>query len=194
MSYPTLPEVKAYLSVSSPEDDDYIALVLSSVIGAVEQFCQRVFPEGEVTEEFFNKYDCRSLVLKKWPVSSIASFSVEGMAIAASDYNLHGEYGILYLNPTRSGDIEITYTGGYAELPAQIEYVIKDATKTVYENKDTDSSLGPIKSERIDGALTTSYFAPVDYMSSGLSVPKVLVPYVDLLKPFCSERSMGSFA
>ena len=89
----------------------------------------------------------------------------------------------------------MTYIGGFNPIPATVDYVIKESVKSVYNNRDSDPTQGPIKSERVDGAVTLAYFAPEDYGSTDGegSTPKILSPYANLLDPYRSERVFGAF-
>lgn len=194
MGYPTLTEVKAYIGVTSPADDSYLTLVLAAVIQAVEQYCQRTFPQAEVTQKFVQMDDMDTFRLSRWPVISVSLVVANGSTLAAADYKLDQALGLLYLNSPRSGDFEFTYLGGYEPMPPMVEYVINEAVKTVYNNRDTDPEQGPVKSERVDGAITLAYFAPEDYGSSeggSSATPKILAPYANLLDTFRSESAFG---
>jgi len=196
MGYPTLTDIKSYLGITTPADDAYLTLVLAAVIQAVEEYCQRAFPEAEVFQTLVHVDDTDTFLLKHYPVSAVSLVVANGTTFGESDYTLDGDLGLLYLTISRSGDFEFTYTGGYDPIPPMVDYVIKEAVKTVYSNRDTDSELGPIKSERVDGATTLAYFAPEDYVSSGGGsslTPKILSPYANLLDTFRSERAFGVF-
>jgi len=109
---------------------------------------------------------------------------------------IHKEIGELLFDRPLVGDMTLVYEAGYDPLPDMIIYAIMESVKTVYGGKDSDAGAAPIKSERIDGALTVSYDtsgSSSDTGGSGSGGPIVLNPFTNMLDTYRSERAFGAF-
>ena len=196
MSYPTLADIKVYLGVTSSDYDNYLTLALAAAIDAVEKFCGRVFILETVTEKLYNQVSVSFVNLGRPPVTSITSVQVDGTALDASEYKFDQILGQLFFtNSPKSGDFEIEFEGGFDPIPPAVDYTLKESVKSMYNNRDSDPTLGPLKSERIDGAATLAYFAPDGYGSSesGNGAPAIIAAYADLLEPYRLETVFGAF-
>jgi hypothetical protein len=196
MAYPTLEEIKEYLGITHPDDDAYLQATLDAVIDAVEQYCQRRFPlESGIEQRDFNQEGVNQIYLQQWPIVAVSSIKVEGNALDANRYRINKRMGIVYFDTPQSGDIVTIYDGGFDPIPPSIAYVINESMKTVYANKDSDASSAPIKSERIDGALTVAYDTSGSSTDTGGSsdTPIILRPFTSLLETYRSERVWGSW-
>jgi len=199
--YPTLTEVKDYLGVTGTEDDAWLQATLDTVIEAVEQYCQRVFPlEIDLNQEDFNQQGIMQMYAGRWPLVSITSITVTNggidQVLDAERYRRNEKLGIIYFDSPQTGDITTVYEGGFDPIPAGITYTINESMKSLYTNKDNDPSALPVKSERIDGALTVAYDTSLvtsEGGSSGGDVPVVIAPFTSLLDTYRSERVWGAW-
>ena len=203
MGYPTIVEIKDYLGITGTEDDAWIQATLDTVIDAVEQYCQRVFPlEADIVQTDFNANGASTIYLQQWPLVAIASIEVTpiggtvGTVLDAARYRMDSKKGAVYLQSPQSGDIKATYEGGFDPIPPGVTYTINESMKSLYINKDTDPSALPVKSERVDGAVTIAYDTSLvtsEGGSSGGDVPVVIAPFTTLLDTYRSERVWGAW-
>lgn len=201
MAYPDLSDIKDYLGITGTEDDAWLQSTLDTVIDAVEQYCQRVFPlEADIVQTDFNAEGVSTVYLQRWPLVSIAEIEVtpiggtSGTVLDAARYRMDSKKGAVYLQSPQSGDIKATYEGGFDPIPPGVTYTINESMKFLYTNKDNDPTAAPIKSERIDGALTVSYSVDSNSDTSGDGdVPVVIAPFVTLLDTYRSERVWGAW-
>lgn len=74
------------------------------------------------------------LVLPSWPVTAVASVAVEGATLPATEYEW-SRVGLLSrisgVWPTKLASVAVTYTHGYASLPANVADALKSVTLAV---------------------------------------------------------------
>lgn len=97
-------------------------------------YCGRVLASEEVTETFYLTGTPTSLPLSRWPVSSLDTVTLDGVALDPADYQVDEGTGFLYrldadANETYwSGSrVVVEYTGGYTilgTLPRDIEAAV----------------------------------------------------------------------
>lgn len=195
MAYPTLSDVKTYLGVVGTDDDAYLTIQLAAVIDAVEQYCQREFEEvvGD-TETFVDVYSQTVFLLPRFPVSALTSVVVDGTAKEITDAMVDLPMGKVIMPSAVTGDeVVITYTGGFDPIPGMVNQVIYDSVSAQYDAKDNSSSTGALKSERIDGVATMSYYAMgADMESGGSPASPLIVSFASSLDPYMSERAIGA--
>lgn len=137
----TLETVKTALKITATTEDDLIALWIRQATAAIGGYCNRVFIE-ETVSEVFRSYGgfqvdrrggeqplSRALALARYPVSSIASITIDGTALTDADYELEPDTGLVnrLVNdiPVSWYGLKTTvaYTGGYAiaDIPPDVE-------------------------------------------------------------------------
>lgn len=195
MAYPTLTEVKEYLGITGTLDDTYLTATLAAVIDAVEQYCQRVFPETVgVSAKVFNAVQQNVFYLPQYPVDSVQTLTVDGDSVDITDIVVNGDLGKVTLSSTVTGDeVEFSYTGGFDPVPAVVTHVIMECVKTIYGNKDADSEVGSIKSERIDGVATIAY-NPSSFSTGMVNeyISPIIGHFASALDQYMSESAIGS--
>jgi len=201
--YPTLISIKEHLGLDPgfTDDDAYLTATLAAVIDAVEQYCQRIFPLAEETQKDYRIVCLTALHLNRWPVASITSVTktLGGMEtlLSPTEYQFDEVTGSLLFNVCQTGDMVSVYNGGFDPIPPAVEYVINESVKALYTNKDADSTQGPIKSERVDGAATLAYFSPAGYDAGseggGSPAPKIISNLANLLDTYRSENVWGAW-
>jgi hypothetical protein len=162
-----LATVKAELQID-PANTKFDALLSNQWIpqasAAVASYCNRVFSRETVTETWRNVYDKETLILARYPVSSVTSVTVDGTALAASDYEYDAKTGFIYRlsSDTRVGwcaaKIVIVYAGGYALL-GDLPFEIERATVLLCKFYRYTLAQNPlIKREDIPGVIETEYW------------------------------------
>ena len=148
-------ELTASLPALATRSD--LALLITAASVAVEKYCGREFTQSSVTE-YHNGKGLPRLWLRKLPVVSISSLTVNGSALASTDYTYDGDTGELVRGdgqadqrfqcrfPHGTKNIAIVYTGGYSPIPE----AVKAATiMTVQHIVDGLKATGLFSSESI---------------------------------------------
>jgi hypothetical protein len=178
----TLPDVKAWLQTGQnpfPAIDDTLLLGL---ITAASQFIQNWLNRQIAAANWLEVRDGgggQRLVFANFPVTAIASLSIDGLAIPAAPED--GGFGAGYtFTPTelalrgyvftrRAQNVMVTYTAGYAAVPSDIAQACIELVCQHYRER---SRIGEVA--RTLGGNETVRFAQQD-MSEG--VKAMLLPY-----------------
>lgn len=112
----------ANLSLHADESTTLAALI-TAVTKAISKYCRRNFDEQTYEERYTGQGEQR-LMLRHFPILSVASLTVDDVAVSASDYIIDAERGWLF----RSGGwhsldygIEIEYDAGWSSVPEDIQ-------------------------------------------------------------------------
>ena len=161
--------VKGDLSLSGSGDDAWIDAQILAVSASIEAWCGRVFARETVAETWRNF--CQEMViLDRAPVASITTVIEDDVTLAASDYDLDAQKGVIY---RLSGDcrtwwraqkLVVTYAGGFllpsqvgANLPADIERACRLAVVSAFQQRGRDVM---IRSESDTNIGSVSYLDP----------------------------------
>lgn len=165
----TAATAKLELQVASGGDDAYLSMLIDQASAAVENWCARSFAFEAVREVAHQAAAQPALLLARWPVVSITSLAVNGVAADPAATEV-GDNGLLYRlgddNRRRfwpAGRIVVEYRAGYVmpgeagrTLPADVERAALTLIKAHWHSRNRDPL---IRSETIDGAGSTDYFA-----------------------------------
>jgi hypothetical protein len=124
----TLANVKQWLNVTGSVDDALLARLLTSVSNFIQSWLNRTIAATVYTETL-DGVGGQYLMLPNYPVTAVASLSINGTALAASasvsapgyffdDYGVHLRG---YTFPRLPGCVDITYTAGLPSIPVEIE-------------------------------------------------------------------------
>jgi hypothetical protein len=158
----TLEEQKRYQSVSTVQTI-YDDILIDLINECSDDIIQRVgFAPGQAVEytETYMGHNTRELTLKHFPVVSVASISINGVAFTAADFAIDLIRGIVRIPwssplkfsfgytsgfPLRyqPGDhnVAVTYTAGLAAVPAQIKALCKQYVKGVFDLRSKDANM-----------------------------------------------------
>lgn len=187
----TVPAIKAELEIADAADDAYLAALADQASDAIAGWCNRAFAVETVTEYQTLRFPRPAILLARWPLIDVtgATRSGEALEIAGTEvddieggvYRLDAEGGRI---DWPSGDLVVTYSAGYV-LPGQpgrnLPFDIERAALTLIKANWHARSRDPrVRSETIDGAGATDYFAGT---SSQLppEVESLLTPYRNLI-------------
>lgn len=199
----TAAAVRTALNISDVSEEAFLNSVIDRQSAAAANLCQRIFPKQSYTDTF-RGVECEGfLSLSNWPVTAIASVTVDGTALDSDEYEHDGKSWFLYrLSDDERIDwsgskIVVAYTAGYVlpaqtligatpitpatdrTLPHDIEAAVIDAVSMAYNGRDRDPLL---RSEEFSGVGSESY--TVTATSDGAMPPSVaarLAPYRKLL-------------
>ncbi|MDP3417856.1 phage head-tail connector protein [Falsiroseomonas sp.] len=162
----TLVALKSELGITDTASDVALEQKIDEASGAIADYCQRVFAQESASEAFRLSQSVKSLSLSRWPVSAIASVTIDGAAVDDAAYEVDPANGLLWRidGDQRSawahGRVVVAYTAGYA-LPAAAPSALSRAcillASTWWQGRGRDAT---IRSESTDGVDNVSYFDP----------------------------------
>lgn len=192
-----LDTVKDELGITGSAENDKIERWIRQGSTAISAYCKRVFAQETVSEVFRLTDDRRRgftwaslcepvLMLKRFPVASIASVTEDGTALTTDQYEVEPEAGLLY-RLCRDERIEwtaakvtVAYTGGYVllpELPDAIERACISLVRHYRANATRDTA---VTRRSIPGVLDETFWVGTVPGTEGDLPPDV----VGLLAPY----------
>ena len=185
----TLSSVKAMLSITDTDSDDYLSMLVDQASSAVVSYCNRVFARETVTEmirlvrgTFDRPMPGKDhITLTRWPMDSITALSEDATALVANvDYEYDPDQGRVWRLDT-SGNrktwtgslIVVSYTGGWRlpndtgrNLPAEVE----DATMRMVKSRWMERRRDPlVKAQDVPGGGRTEYWIPASGSDGNMS-------------------------
>lgn len=153
MTWPTVADLKTWLKITGTADDAWLTHKRDFTIDAMERYTDRFLSKGSHVEVLGGTCGCVcNTQLRGIPVESIQSVS------GAKDYRFNRE-GKVCFTCTGDGPVTITYTGGLDPIPMDLLDTFYNMMSAAYANKNvTKTGGGGIKSERVDGVATISYY------------------------------------
>jgi hypothetical protein len=125
----TMAQVKAYLPAMQTvtTDDALLSGLITAISTFMATYCSRVFQSASYQETYSGQHT-RRLTLRQFPVTAVISLSISGMSIPASGDGVQpgyvwDQYGIDligYIFQRGRGNIAVSYTAGYAAIPADL--------------------------------------------------------------------------
>lgn len=130
---------KEYLKISVAEtsEDTLIESLVNAVTDQIEAYCNRKLKERVVVDEEFDGMDSDTLILPDYPLSSVSSVKIDGVLVDAAEYKLRKGMGaIVRLKskwPKGVLNLQVSYTAGYANVPANLELACKHTVMFYYK-------------------------------------------------------------
>jgi hypothetical protein len=140
----TLANVEAWLKLQPGNDDEaLLSRLITAVSDMVERWCNRPF----LTEDFTETRDgtgSNRMAFGNFPVTAVESVVIDGRVIPAGDAvqtpGFYFKKTMLYLNGYRflagSGNVALSYTAGYAEVPPAVEQAVIETIGMRYRERD----------------------------------------------------------
>lgn len=124
----TAAEFRTRQGVRSTAHDERIAALAVQATAVVETYCRRTFAEAEYVEDI-DGTGTAEIRVSNPPVVSIASILIAAdrdfSAVTAIEDTVHSRSSIVRrlsgTFPCGKGNVRITYTGGYAIIPADVK-------------------------------------------------------------------------
>ncbi len=165
-----LASVKLELGVSGSTDDPYLQAQIAQASAAIVSWCGRAFAREVVSEVWRLDAATQPLSLARYPVVSVSSVTEDGATLAASDYELDAEAGMLWRLASdertdwRARKITVAYTAGYLlpdqqsrTLPHDVQRACVLMVAAQYNARGRDPLL---RSEGAQGIGQVSYLDP----------------------------------
>lgn len=199
----TLEDVISVLSLSDLDSGelDQLEAQITFQSKVVASLIGRVLGSQDVTETFWT--DDTPLILplplKRYPVTQIDLVEISDSPVAAADYTLDSERGLLWLNRfinpintrTFPQKVAVTYTGGYAlpnEAPAALSMavieLIREQRRRSALTSSTGAETGAVRATQ-HGDTRVEFATPSSSSTSlGSSGSPVPLSVLNLLEPF----------
>lgn len=149
MALTTLVVLKDWLGIpaSSVDDDEILTRLITAVSSAVETYLGRAMTSAARTEY----YTCRGgtvLLLQHYPITAVATLTVDGEAIPAYSSLTGAGYiiqtsklllnGYTFSTPcsTDHNNVTVVYTAGYSTIPGDIEQAAIHLISLRYRERD----------------------------------------------------------
>lgn len=168
-----LDRVKTELGITGTDQDTRLADYISEASDMIAAYCNRDgFGAEELrqTERLSRAREC--IILARDLAVTITTVTVDGVALAAEDYELDGSLLYRIRHDLRScwdpGKVVIEYQAGYSllgGLPHAIERAALDLVVGLYRGTGRDAS---VRQEMVEGVGSTSFF---DMRTSGAALP-----------------------
>lgn len=187
----TVADVKAYAKITGSEDDALLASLLESAEQALRDYCSRPlgWSQASVAETLSGSGN-NSLVVTNVPVAEspapvvvLLTGAVTTETVAASRYRFDpdsGEFRIIEDDPIYAcawpagfRNVTMTYTGGYAAIPANLSHAAILATLWLFYGSGQDPSMA---SEGL-GAYSYTKWVAVEGHSIPPEVEAMVAPY-----------------
>jgi len=209
----TLNEMKAYLGLSSTNEfDAFLTTQITIVSDAIEQYCNRKFAQADYLQTFyredFSQDDQLKIIpLAMYPVVDLIEVvqkvnEADLIGVEIEEYRVHKPTGILNKNNCSGsffsvGDIlEVTYSAGYAEIPALVTSVVYAVVQERYNKKvnGIDLNFGSdIQRISIPGTIGIDFDYSLQNNERKTHFGSILGNHVNVLDAFRSEQAiMGS--
>lgn len=167
----TVERVKLELSMSGSENDALIGAKIDEATSDIEAHVRRTLNRATLTETFWGaRCGAEFLILDRMAVASIASVTVDDVAVDASEYRLDAEAAVLYRLDangypcvwTWCKSIIVVYAAGYLlpgeigrNLPPSLEGAAIDLVQSYWLSRGRDSL---IRSEDVPGLGSVQYW------------------------------------
>ncbi len=164
---------KAELQVTGSGADAYIDALIEQASAFVERYCKRVFALETLIEEFWPERDpypwqvpggVFTLQLDRWPIVAVASVTEALHTLDQThDYRVDARKGQLtrldprghYTTSWPPVHISVTYTAGYAKIPADLADAVTRIARARWFARRRDPNL---RSETIPGVYEGTYW------------------------------------
>lgn len=135
----TLANAKLWLGITQSTDDAQLSRLVTAASDFITSYCNRSILSAAYVGEKYNGNGNKALVVRQWPIVSVQSLSINGLAVAASDLTF--EDRVIYLNGSQilvvgQANVLVSYTAGYAVVPPAIEQACIDLVALKYRERD----------------------------------------------------------
>lgn len=143
----TIARVRAVSGIGTYTDDQ-ITIAINSATDAIKHYCNRDLISTTYTNEYYDGNGRDVLYLRNYPITAIASLTVDDIAITSAEYLIEDQ-GLFRIGGWWSSgrrNIKITYTAGYTSIPDELATIASKVAGDILAQAVSDPSL---QSEKI---------------------------------------------
>ena len=174
MSAVSLADVKAHLQMESSVNDVELQRFIDVAEAAIGTRVGPLTPVS-VTEKHSGGGTC--LVLKRPRAVSLTSIAyADGTTSTLADYDLDQDTAIVYWNVNTTGrfpgagrNVTVTYTAGFASLPADLVHAVKELVRHLWETQ---------RPNRLLRGASVDDLTPGAFSSWPIRVQELVAPYI----------------
>lgn len=194
----TLSNVKTRLGITTNDDDTFLTTQITLVSEVIETYCRRKFAEANWIQTFYCE-DINSpleLPLFYYPVSAVTDMVIDDVAFDVADLRVHKPTGTLKkvdFSRFYGKEIVVSYTAGYATIPAPILAVLDGIVGERYNKKKAGIDLNfgsDVQRISIPGAISIDFDYSLVNNERKSSFGSIIGSYANVLDAYCSERSV----
>jgi hypothetical protein len=150
-AYTTTEEVKIHINITGTTWDNFIHNLITPLSERADQLTDRTkatlgqgFNTHTLTSLYYLTTGRKGIQLEEWPVQSVVSITDDGVALAATDYQLFGREGFVQfvdsagLPVYRYGKIETTVVAGYDIVPHTIRIAMARQISYLMQRADEE--------------------------------------------------------
>jgi len=168
-------ELACYMKIADiAEWTPILQVACSYVDDRIKKYCGQSITESETTE-YYDGNGERLLMVRKFPLTTITDIAIAATeldvhtALASDTYNLINRNGVYYAYSKNgfakgNGNVRLTYTSGYNDVPQDVKKVAYEMAAIVVKNSDFEQSMKGGRlgihqiNENIQGAAATTTF------------------------------------
>ena len=192
----TVAALETELGITPASETTYCETLINRASQAIERYCNRIFYQTAGIVELVPGYGGNRLIVSRAPVTALTAVAFNGSALTLADFEIHeAEAGVIrcvkpllwstVVLPNIERDAypgeerklySVTYTGGYATIPVDVEEACLIAAVDRYRRRGQAAS---VKSERLL-SYSVAYHDDEASIESGLppSARGLLAPFV----------------
>lgn len=205
----SLSDMKTYLGETTTDYDDFLTQQITVISDSIEAYCMRKFNSTSYVQTFYKEdiiqrgYVIDELTCYQFPIISVASVVEKyddgaDTGVAVTDYRFHaGTAKIIkkkYTGTFFCRDlVEVTYTAGYAEVPAPITQAVYSLVQQNYNKKKNgiDINFGSdVQSVAIPGVINIQYDYTLQNNEKSSTMGMILGSWTNVLDIYRSERAV----
>ena len=139
----TLPRVKEWLSITNTTNDALLSRLISSASDYIETYLSRRIATAQY-QSYHDGHGGRRLVLRDYPVRSVTTLKVSGVAVPPSVGGapgfVHSDTSVTlvggYVFEKGANSVYLEYVAGYDTIPNEIEQACIDLVSLRYRERD----------------------------------------------------------
>lgn len=143
MALITLQDYKDYAGISNPKNDTKLEVIVNYVNAYVPTYCGRDFSATSgnvVTNKVLSNFG-NTILSPEIPIISIQELRINGTAVDTADYIFDNDTGLIEVIgttvqlPVQPYKVQLDYTHGYSEVPADIELACLELVTWMYKRE-----------------------------------------------------------
>lgn len=141
MPLTTVAKVKEYLGLTGTTEDALLGGLVDWATDFVHSYCGRYFPQASY-DEYYDGDGTDGLLLRQYPVVSVASVEIGGVQLDPASYALYAQLGLVRLKggvfPRGKKNVRLQYTAGYSTIPKDLEQAAVELVAIKYYDRGVD--------------------------------------------------------